>query len=401
MIILDATTDSLQAVLAGAVVTTEPSFYASYIDVTTSTYTPGENHGATTGATDVTLVAAPGASTQRQVKYVSIYNRDTASVTVTIELDVSATDTILTRAILQPNETLEYTDGQGWKTRDSNGNVKSQASLGVSAISAGTTQATSGQVVFSNSNNVTFGMNNGTVTANVGQVFSTSLFAYGPPSAQTSSSLGQNSVHFWPQVMNHNLSANCVFFPILITNSSSATASCQKGQTIKFGIYTRINTNSTCISRIYSTSYTIAASHNSNASWMLSMITGVGNSTSYNTLSASSAGLNLSSSLHGARNIIMPVSSQFTAGEYWFALHNSTSSAGVAGAVLGLSNICGTFLTHNRLGVAIAAGAEGVNRYAGWGIYSVTSAALPSTLSLNQIQASGVNPVMYMMPDNQ
>jgi len=41
------------------------------------------------------------------------------------------------------------------------------ASAGIAAISAGTTQATSGTVVFSNSNNVTFGVNGNTVTASV------------------------------------------------------------------------------------------------------------------------------------------------------------------------------------------------------------------------------------------
>ena len=41
------------------------------------------------------------------------------------------------------------------------------ASAGIGAISAGTTQATSGTVVFSNSNNISFGVSGNTVTANV------------------------------------------------------------------------------------------------------------------------------------------------------------------------------------------------------------------------------------------
>jgi hypothetical protein len=41
------------------------------------------------------------------------------------------------------------------------------ASAGIAAISAGTTQATSGTVVFSNSNGVTFGVSGNTVTASV------------------------------------------------------------------------------------------------------------------------------------------------------------------------------------------------------------------------------------------
>ena len=38
MIILDATTDKLQAVLGGAVATTEPAVYASWVDVDQVTY---------------------------------------------------------------------------------------------------------------------------------------------------------------------------------------------------------------------------------------------------------------------------------------------------------------------------------------------------------------------------
>jgi hypothetical protein len=42
------------------------------------------NEGALNGATPVVVVAAPGASTQRVVRTISVHNRDSAAVTITL-----------------------------------------------------------------------------------------------------------------------------------------------------------------------------------------------------------------------------------------------------------------------------------------------------------------------------
>ena len=49
-----------------------------------ATQTPGGSDGTLNGATEVTLVAAPAASTVRVCKCVTIQNRDTATVTLTL-----------------------------------------------------------------------------------------------------------------------------------------------------------------------------------------------------------------------------------------------------------------------------------------------------------------------------
>ena len=272
-------------------------------------------------------------------------------------------------------------------------------------IAAGTQTATSGTVVFSNANGFTFGMSNSSVvTASYSSTRATlsglviaPFGGYAGPLhfAQSSASLGQNSLYIYPVQIEDYLTCDHIRMPVLVSNSSSAAASVQKGQTYRLAIYTRNATNATVLTRHYSTSYTIAASHNSNASWALSMITAIGNSTSYNSVTASSAGLNLSASLHGPREFIMPVSSLFPPGEYWFAVAASTSSVGAGGSVLQMSNLAVAHQTFNRPGLSTASSNSGWQQFMGAGIYSATTGAMPGGISLTQINQAGTFPVMF------
>lgn len=115
MIVLDTTNDRLQIVLAGVVTTNQLDCYAAWRDITTTTYVPGKLAPATNNTTDVDLVPAPASSTQRVVDYLSVFNRDTAAATVTIKHDLSATERILWKGLLLPNEKLEYVDGEGFR----------------------------------------------------------------------------------------------------------------------------------------------------------------------------------------------------------------------------------------------------------------------------------------------
>ena len=282
--------------------------------------------------------------------------------------------------------------------------------IGVSSggNTAGTTGTVVGTYVLQGGNNITLSQLTGSLGTNTviisgglgtaGAANTFSNFYLGgmePAKAQGSFSLGQNTLYLWPVNFNGDQSISCVKMPVMVTNSSSAAASIQKGITFRFGIYSRHSTNTTLLTQNTSTSYTIAASHNSNVSWMLSMITGVGNSTSYNTLTSSSAGLGVSSILHGPREIIMPINKVFTAGEYFMAIHQSSSTVGWAGAVLNMSNIGVTFQTVNKIGVGTAANRTGVYQDIGAGSYSATTAALPATINITQINASGIQPLAY------
>src|SRR5260370_12291503 len=141
MIILDATTRSVEVLLGGTITTNQLPVVASYVDVTTTTYTPGSSNTATNNTTAVTAVASPAASTERQVKLMTVYNADTASATLTVRYNDNATTRILVKTTLSVGDSLVYTDGEGFRVIDTNGNIKQLA--GTTRLSRGGTGATS------------------------------------------------------------------------------------------------------------------------------------------------------------------------------------------------------------------------------------------------------------------
>lgn len=118
-LVLDATNKTIQAVMSGAAATTNPDFTAAYADSTTNSLVEGANDGALTGTSPVTLVAAPAASTRRVIKSITIQNRDTAAVTVTISYNNNGTLRTLAKVTLMANDTWT-TDG----TFDTYGSLK-------------------------------------------------------------------------------------------------------------------------------------------------------------------------------------------------------------------------------------------------------------------------------------
>lgn len=142
MIVLDATTKSLEVVLAGAVTTNQLPIVASYVDVTTTAYTPKANDTATNNTTAVTPVAAPAASTQRQVKLLTVYNADTVAAAVTVRLNSNSTMRVLCKVTLAVGSTLVYTDGEGWRVLDASGNVLTSSGAAAAVSAAATEQTT-------------------------------------------------------------------------------------------------------------------------------------------------------------------------------------------------------------------------------------------------------------------
>jgi hypothetical protein len=202
---------------------------------------------------------------------------------------------------------ISVPSGGGGTTNQTGPNI-GVSNLGNTAGSTGT--VSTGNVVFVGTNGITLSQSTGaagsdaTITirgpqSTISQFVAVPFAGKGAPPqfAQSSTSLGQNTLHIFPIQLEDYLTCDNIKIPVLFTHSSSAAASVQKGLTIRAGFYTRNATNNTVLASHYTTSYTLAASHNSNASWMISIITAIGNSTSYNTLSASSGGLNLSSDL--------------------------------------------------------------------------------------------------------
>ena len=89
--VLDATTESIVVAMSGAAATTNPDFTSAWADDTGSAFTEGSTDGALNGTSSVTLVAAPASATRRVVKNITIYNKDTAAVTITVSFNANST----------------------------------------------------------------------------------------------------------------------------------------------------------------------------------------------------------------------------------------------------------------------------------------------------------------------
>lgn len=123
MIILNTTTRTLEAVLSAVVAANQPSFTCHYVDTDNgkTKYNPGSSQGLLNSITDVTIVPAASSGLQRQVKYLSFYNRDTANVTLQVHYDSGGTEYEIIKVVLAPGSTLEYIDTAGWRVIASNG----------------------------------------------------------------------------------------------------------------------------------------------------------------------------------------------------------------------------------------------------------------------------------------
>ena len=121
MILLTQTTHSLELETTSS---SSTDWTCSYVDMDASATTPGSAQGNVASATTTVIATAPAASTQRQIKHISIRNKNTAAQTVTVKKDVSATEYTVFTATLASGEGAEYTDGKGWTCFDGQGRGK-------------------------------------------------------------------------------------------------------------------------------------------------------------------------------------------------------------------------------------------------------------------------------------
>ena len=157
MIILNATNQKITIDLTENVTTNQLDWTVSYIDISSSVYTPSSATGTTNNTTDVDMVASPSASYQRQIKFISVFNNDTTSKVVVIKKVNGVNTRIICKIVLGINDTLQYTDSEGFTVIDPDGLLLTSANtLGISAG----TQSISGAntVIFSDSNGISFGM---------------------------------------------------------------------------------------------------------------------------------------------------------------------------------------------------------------------------------------------------
>lgn len=125
MIVLSETTDNLQVVLGGSVATNQLQCFTSWRDRTSTTFVAGRTVAVTNNTTDVNLAAAPAASTQRIIDFISVFNADTDDRTVTIKIDANGTEYILWRDVLSPGDSVRFVEGNGFNVFRTYQSIKS------------------------------------------------------------------------------------------------------------------------------------------------------------------------------------------------------------------------------------------------------------------------------------
>jgi hypothetical protein len=131
MIILKDT-DLLQVLLGGTVTANQAVLYAAFVDVDAATFDAvgaGNSSGLTNNTTAVSWVAAPASGQFRQVKYLSLYNADTATITATARVNDGTNTRILCKVTLAAGERLEYTLDGGFRTVTASGSVAPVSSV--------------------------------------------------------------------------------------------------------------------------------------------------------------------------------------------------------------------------------------------------------------------------------
>lgn len=134
MIILDTTTRKLQVLMAGAATTTNPDYVAHYVDITpaSESFAPGSSNGTLNGTTAVDVVAAPAASTYRQIKALSITNLDSVTNTITVRYNDNGTSRKIIVASIATGYSLNFEETNGWYVLDASGKLQTSGGGGSS-----------------------------------------------------------------------------------------------------------------------------------------------------------------------------------------------------------------------------------------------------------------------------
>lgn len=133
MIILDSSLKTIEVVLGGSVTTNQLQWSTSYISKkinccnnSSECDTPTSKDGVTNNSTAITIVTAPTANDNvngysQNVEYISVYNSDTVTQTVSIQINDNGTKRILFKATLPTSYQLIYNEDDTWRVYDNFG----------------------------------------------------------------------------------------------------------------------------------------------------------------------------------------------------------------------------------------------------------------------------------------
>lgn len=120
--LLTATTHSIELVTTSS---SSVDYVTSYVDYSSTAFTPGSSSNNVASATETTIVSAPSSGLSRHVKEIQIRNRDSVATTVALQKDVSGTEFLFTPDVtLESGESLYYNEGKGITVLDAQGRTK-------------------------------------------------------------------------------------------------------------------------------------------------------------------------------------------------------------------------------------------------------------------------------------
>lgn len=119
MLLLTSTSDLIQVITGSAA---SVDVHASWVDNNAGTITPGRTNTVGIGAATTTIVAAPAASTQRNVKFLDITNTHASVATTVTVIHTDGTNVAdLMGVTLLAGENLVLTGDGEWRHHDTNG----------------------------------------------------------------------------------------------------------------------------------------------------------------------------------------------------------------------------------------------------------------------------------------
>ena len=306
----------------------------------------------------------------------------------------------------------------------SNGSIQISVPAGVPSpvnFSAGTTSANLGSVVFNNANNITFGLDAGTITASyqepIQSYYNNGLKYQGT----TGLNLSTNFNFFQPFLLPYNISASYIRVPnIWLFGSTSFATTANNSFTFRqtgsvyANIYTKgIGASSKSlqyltggsVSYVYQVRAEIgAASNNQTVSFNFTYPSSEGNAqgnytlTYNNNSTACNIFTTVLTSFNGWRYLDIPFAASLSLGDYWIAFVQSSSTATTGGAVVTGVTARNSYVGISQVSTNIALMGVSSNMstapmFNGLGVYS-TNIISSSSVGLSNISTVNNQPII-------
>lgn len=134
MIRLDTISRTIQLTLGAFATTNQLPIIVCYSDKSVAQYNGATQLTISSNTTPVNICNSPAASIVRDIDSVSIYNADTVSAVVNVSYNDNGTLYPISKAILNPGDSLRYTHSDGWSAVDVTGSVKTSANANLATI---------------------------------------------------------------------------------------------------------------------------------------------------------------------------------------------------------------------------------------------------------------------------